>query len=578
MTNTAWRKTKAWRLLAVLLAFAMLAAACGDDDDDDDSEAGSGTATTAAPSTPDDDGGDAVADDDGDEPSMSEEPDATADDEPSMSEEPDATADDEPSMSEEPDATADDTMAAMSFDGVDVEVLTFTGPQIAEPLQRYAPVFNELTGANVQVTTVPFGELYNNILTDAATGTNSFDAWVFAPQWMVDFAVPGYIEDLTDRVAADADLQWNDVAPFFRDFSATFQGSVYTIPLDGDFHMVYYRSDVLEEAGLTPPRTWDEYLEVAEAVHGRDMNGDGEADYGSCISKARGQQSYWWITSIAAPYVQSQGTSAGAFFNLDDFTPLVNNEGFIRALEVYSATGEFGPPDENNLGVGDTRGLFTTGRCALTLDWGDIGTLAADAETSTVVNLVGSLVTPGSEEVIDASGSLVPCDSSTCPHAVDGVNYAPFASFGGWSGGINANSDDIAKDAAFAFLSYVSQPERSNQDVTVGATGFNPYRISQFENIDNWVTAGMSQEAAEDYLGAIGASLASPNMVLDIRVPQNQRYQQVALDLVLAQFIAGEFDAAEAASALYDQWEEITDEIGREGQLSAYRNTLNVTR
>ncbi len=547
--NATQRKVTTLRwLFAVLAVFAVLAAACGDDDSDDQDGAVQESAaqedtesepTTAAPE-PDDSGAEASADPEPVEGTPEAEP--------------------------------------MQFEGVEVEVLTFTGPQIAEPLQRRAPEFNALTGANVQVTTVPFGELYNNILTDAATGTNSFDAWVFAPQWIVDFAVPGYIEDLTGRVAADEALEWGDVAPFFRDFSATFQGSVYTIPLDGDFHMVYYRSDVLEEAGLAPPRTWDEYLAVAGAVHGTDMNGDGEADYGSCISKARGQQSYWWIISIAAPYVQSQGTSAGVFFDLDDLTPLVDNEGFMRALEVYAATGEFGPPEENNHGVGDSRGLFTSGRCALTLDWGDIGPLAADPENSQVVDKVGSLVTPGSREVIDANGRLVPCDETSCPHAVDGVNYAPFASFGGWSGGVNANSDDAVKDAAYAFLSYVSQPAQANVDVTIGATGFNPYRISQFENLDLWVGAGMSQAAAEDYLGAIGASLNSPNMVLDIRVPQNQRYQQNVLDTVLAQYIAGELTADEAASEIYSQWEEITEELGRDDQLAAYRNTLNVSR
>ena len=551
MNATLRKATTTKRLLAVFAVLAMVAAACGDDDDQE--------STVPDAAVPDDATADGADDDDA---AAAPEPDDSDAEAPAPAE-PD---DDMPAVE------------AMAFEGVDVEVLTFTGPQIAEPLQRRAPEFNALTGANVKVTTVPFGELYNNILTDAATGTNSFDAWVFAPQWIVDFAVPGYIEDLTSRVAADAALEWDDVAPFFRDFSATFEGSVYTIPLDGDFHMVYYRSDVLAEAGLAPPRTWDEYLAVAGAVHGTDMNGDGEADYGSCISKARGQQSYWWIISIAAPYVQSQGTSAGVFFDLDDFTPLVDNEGFIRALEVYEATGAFGPPEENNHGVGDSRGLFTSGRCALTLDWGDIGTLAADPENSQVVDKVGSLVTPGSREVIDANGRLVPCDQTTCPHAVDGVNFAPFASFGGWSGGVNANSDDVVKDAAYAFLSYVSQPAQANVDVTIGATGFNPYRVSQFENLDLWVDGGMSQAAAEDYLGAIGASLNSPNMVLDIRVPQNQRYQQNVLDTVLAQFIAGELTAEEAASQIYDQWEEITEELGRDDQLAAYRNTLNVAR
>jgi multiple sugar transport system substrate-binding protein len=39
------------------------------------------------------------------------------------------------------------TIPSREFDGVEVNIVTFTGPQIAEPLQRRAPAFAELTGA-----------------------------------------------------------------------------------------------------------------------------------------------------------------------------------------------------------------------------------------------------------------------------------------------------------------------------------------------------------------------------------------------------------------------------------------------
>ena len=61
---------------------------------------------------------------------------------------------------------------AGEFDGVTVNVMTFTGPQIAEPMQRRAPDFEKLTGAKVNVITVPFSDLYQKLLTDWATGTN----------------------------------------------------------------------------------------------------------------------------------------------------------------------------------------------------------------------------------------------------------------------------------------------------------------------------------------------------------------------------------------------------------------------
>jgi multiple sugar transport system substrate-binding protein len=465
------------------------------------------------------------------------------------------------------------------FDGVEIDIITFTGPQIAEPLQRRAPDFEALTGARVNVVIVPFADLYQQILTDVALGTNSFDGFVFAPQWMVDYIVPGYLEDLTARIEADDSIAWSDIAPFFRDFSSTYEGSIYTIPLDGDFQMVYYRSDVLAELGMAAPVTWDDYLAIAEAAHGMDMNGDGDPDYGSCIGKARNNQAYWFIHSIASAFLQSQGTSQGAFFDSETLEPLANNAGFQRALEIYKATNAFGPADELNLGVGDTRGLFTGGRCALTLDWGDIGPLAIDPATSVVQDLVGSIILPGSTEVLDrATGELVACDDMTCPFAVDGVNHAPFAAFGGWSGAVNAAASDQVKDATYAFFAYMTAPEQSNQDVTIGRTGFNPYRTSQFENLGPWVEAGFSEAAARDYLDAIQNSLNSPNMVLDLRVPQNQRYQQVVLDQALAQYMADELTVEQAMEQIFEGWQEITDELGRSDQQSAYSGTLGVER
>ncbi len=241
------------------------------------------------------------------------------------------------------------------FDGVSFNVLTFTGPQIAEPLQRRAPDFEAATGASISVITVPFADLYQKILTDAATGTNSYNAYVFAPQWVVDFASPGYMQVLDDYIKKDDKIQWDDVAPFFRNFSATYSGKIYTVPLDGDFHMLYYRTDVFAKNGLKPPTTWQEYLDDAKKVNGQTF--DGEKVYGSCISKKRAAQAYWWIISFAAGMIQSQGTSQGVFFDTTTFKPLVNNDAFIKALDTYKETSKYGPPNESTLDVGDTHAI-----------------------------------------------------------------------------------------------------------------------------------------------------------------------------------------------------------------------------
>jgi len=97
--------------------------------------------------------------------------------------------------------------------------------------------------------------------------------------------------------------------------------------------------------------------------------------------------------------LQSQGTKQGTFFNTDNMQPLTNNPAAAAALDVYKQLSKLGPPDQLNDDVGNSRGLFITGRCALSLDWGDIGTLAIDPTQSRVADKVGAVILPGSKHV-----------------------------------------------------------------------------------------------------------------------------------------------------------------------------------
>jgi multiple sugar transport system substrate-binding protein len=65
-------------------------------------------------------------------------------------------------------------------------------------------------------------------------------------------------------------------------------------------------------------------------------------------------------------------------------------------------------------------------------------------------------------------------------------------------------------------------------------------------------------------------------MVLDLRVPQNQRYQQIVLDTAVARLLAGEIDVDQAAAEIETGWNEITEELGKDAQLKAYRAALGL--
>ena len=469
------------------------------------------------------------------------------------------------------------TVADGHYDGVVVNILTRPGPVIAGRIVDRGEEFKEMTGAEIRVAEVPFAELFQKILTDWATGTGSIDVGVFASGWGVELVSAELVENLDSYIAADDKIDLGDIAPYFRDFNQKVAGSTYFITLDGDFQMLYYRTDVLEAAGLEPPKTWEEYLDVASKIHGQDMNGDGEADYGSCIFKKRNAQSYFAVQSVAASRVQSKGTSEGIYFDPETMKPKINNAAWRKAFELYKATGQYGPPDELNQDIGDTRGLAVGGRCGLMIDWGDIGPLSIE-EGSMIRDKVGAVIMPGSTEVLDVgTGELVPCDEATCPYAVDGINFAPFAAFGGWTAAIRNTADDQTKQAAYDFLSYMNQAAQSNVDVTMGWTGYNPYRNSQLDSTAAWVEAGFSESAAENYLGAIKESLNHPNMASDFRIPGAQQYTGVVLDRELARYLADEITVDQALANIEEGWEEITDDFGRDEQAAIYALSLGIT-
>ena len=475
-------------------------------------------------------------------------------------------------------AASGSAAAAGKYDGVTIRLLTRPGPVIAKRLDDHGKEFTAATGAVVTVTEVPFAEIFQKTLTDWASGTNSIDVAVLAASWVPELVDAGVIEDLSDYIAKDDKINVDDIAPFFREYNQKVAGKTYTITIDGDFQMAYYRKDIFDKEGLKPPRTWDEYLANAKALNGKDFNGDGQPDFGSCMFKKRNAQSYFAIMSFAAAYVQTQGTGEGMFFDPETMKPLVNNEAWAEAFRIYKATGEFGPPDETNQDVGDTRALLQAGRCAEVIDWGDVGPLSIDPAGAAIKNKMGSVIMPGTTKVLDrATGKLVPCDAKRCPHAIDGINYAPFAAFGGWSGVINAKADAKVKQAAYEFLSYCNQAAQSNVDVTMGWTGYNPYRNSQLNDLGPWIKAGFTEESANNYLGAIKASLNNPNMASDLKIPGTAEYQGVVLDRELARFLAGEITAEEAVKNVEAGWEEITEQHDREKQKALYKASLGIT-
>ncbi|MBD8704041.1 ABC transporter substrate-binding protein [Frigoribacterium sp. CFBP 13712] len=75
------------------------------------------------------------------------------------------------------------------------------------------------------------------------------------------------LADLTDQGAGDLEGDFSEGVWS----SVTLDGQgVYAIPQDSGPMMAYYRTDILDQYGLSVPTTWDEYAQVAEDLHAAD--------------------------------------------------------------------------------------------------------------------------------------------------------------------------------------------------------------------------------------------------------------------------------------------------------------------
>lgn len=106
---------------------------------------------------------------------------------------------------------------------------------------------------------------------------------------------------ITNGVTADLSALAADVKSAFTDGIwglTSFGGKTYAIPQDVGPMMLYYRSDLFEQLGLTVPKTWDEFGALAEQVRSKDPKrylatfSSGDPGWFAGLSEQAGAN--WW--------------------------------------------------------------------------------------------------------------------------------------------------------------------------------------------------------------------------------------------------------------------------------------------
>ncbi|RXY98851.1 ABC transporter substrate-binding protein [Fictibacillus sp. S7] len=157
---------------------------------------------------------------------------------------------------------------------------------------------------------VPFGELKKKILLGAAGGELPDILIIDNPDHQM-LAEAGILADLTKKVKV-----WGQEKNYFEGplSSTVYKGKNYGIPLGSNNLALFYNEDLLKEAGIKPPKTWDELKNAAKKLTHNDVYGISV----SAISQEEG-------TFQFLPFVWQAGSDLTHF----------NTQGSVDAISLW---------------------------------------------------------------------------------------------------------------------------------------------------------------------------------------------------------------------------------------------------
>ncbi|MDZ8029249.1 MAG: ABC transporter substrate-binding protein [Nostoc sp. DedQUE11] len=218
-----------------------------------------------------------------------------------------------------------------------------------------------------------------NLLEDLYTssfilGESPYDLINMDVIWTAKFAAAGWLLPLDDRVSKQ------DLAAFSpKDLEGgRYQDKLYRIPMRSDVGMLYYREDLIKQAGLKPPETFADLMQISQVLQKKD-----QVNWGYVW---QGRQ----YEGLVAMFVEVLDGFGGFWVNPDTLEVGLDRPETLRAIEFLRSTVTQGvsPSGVTTYQEEDTRRLFQSGQVAFLRSWPYAWPLA-QAENSPIRGKIG---------------------------------------------------------------------------------------------------------------------------------------------------------------------------------------------
>lgn len=281
-----------------------------------------------------------------------------------------------------------------------------------------------------------------NLLEDLYTsafilGDSPYDLVNMDVVWTPKFAAAGWLLDLTDKISPEELTAFSE-----KDVEGRrYEGKLYGIPMRSDVGMLYYREDLLKEAGFEAPETFADLIKISQALQKQN-----KAPWGYLW---QGKQ-YEGLVAMFVEVLQGHG---GFWVNPENLEVGLDKPETIQAINFLKQTVEDGisPSGVTTYQEEETRRPFQSGKAVFLRNWPYVWSLA------------------------NADNSPIKGKIAIKPMLANPDNQGG-ACLGGWALGISKSSKH-PKEAWEAIKYFTSEEAQRN---FVLEAGFVPTRTSLF--------------------------------------------------------------------------------------------------
>ncbi len=243
--------------------------------------------------------------------------------------------------------------------------LLMTAPD-AQPWQQGLVKDFEAENPGIRINIIE-GPNATNLLEDLYTsafilGQSPYDLINMDVIWTPKFAAAGWLLDLSDRITPEelAAFSQKDVE------GGRYEGRLYRIPMRSDVGMLYYREDLLREAGLNPPETFQDLMRISQT-----LKQAGKANWGYVW---QGRQ----YEGLVAMFLEVLEGFGGYWVNPNTLEVGLDRPETLQAIEFLRNTVDEGisPPGVTTYQEEETRRFFQSGQAVFLRSWPYVWPLA----------------------------------------------------------------------------------------------------------------------------------------------------------------------------------------------------------